>query len=71
MREMVQAAVVAGLTFVLHQRIDVRCDLDLRAAVVTASMLGNDIGAIEDAYLMLVRTNRERASHMRVRYRVA
>ncbi|SAL86392.1 hypothetical protein AWB74_07682 [Caballeronia arvi] len=30
-----------------------RRDLDLRAAVVTASMLGDDIGAIEDAHLML------------------
>lgn len=44
--------------------------LDLRAAVVTARMRGDDIGAIEDAHLMLVDTNRERASPMRVRYRV-
>ncbi|SPS02254.1 hypothetical protein CBM2634_P210002 [Cupriavidus taiwanensis] len=61
-RQMVKSAMVAGFAFALDQGVDVRGNLYLRAAIVTALMSGEQFRAIEDAYLPGTGPHRERAS---------
>lgn len=62
--EMVEAAMVTGFAFACNQSIDVRGNLDLCAAIVTAHMRREQIGAIENANLSGIGPDRERAPHM-------
>ncbi len=70
MGEVVKTAMMARFAFVLDQLIDVGGDLDLLAAIVTALMLGHDVGAIENAYPAWIGPHCERAPHMRMRDRI-
>src|SRR6202162_2746638 len=66
MREAVGAAVLAGGMFLLDQGLDMGGVLDLGALVVTASMTGEDVLAIDNAYLMGIGEHGERAPHVGV-----
>jgi len=63
----IDAAVLSGLTFELHERLQVVWVLDLRVAVVTAAMAGDHLGAIEDPDLVDVGAYGQRAAHAGVR----
>src|SRR5260370_11566365 len=67
---MVEAAMVTGFAFACDEGVDVRGNFDLRAAVVTALMGGEQIGAVENAYLPRIGPYSERAPHVRMRDRV-
>ncbi|MCY0852440.1 hypothetical protein OMK73_00065 [Cupriavidus sp. D39] len=67
---MVEAAMVAGFAFARNEGVNVGGNLDLRAAIVTAPMGGEQIGTIENAYLPGIGPYRECALHMGVRDRV-
>ena len=67
MREAVGTAVLAGGVLLLDQGLDMGGILDLGALVVTASMTGEDVRAVDNAHLVEIGEHRERAPHMGVR----
>src|SRR3984893_10273716 len=66
MREAVGAAVLAGGMFLRDQGLDMGGVLDLGALVVTASMTGEDVLAVDNAHLVGIGEHGERALHVGV-----
>src|SRR6202040_4001113 len=66
MREAVGAAVLAGGMFLLDQGLNMGGVLDLGALVVTASMTGEDVLAVDNAHLVGIGEHGERAPHVGV-----
>ena len=58
---------MTGFAFALDEAVDVRGNLDLCAAIVTALMGGHQRDSIEDAHLTRIGPYREGAAHVGVR----